>query len=198
MKYLDSTAAAAVPGADPGTEPAGSPVFDAVITPNQSLGSKGLATTFGIITAVLVVSELVLAKVGLWFSGIMLLCNAAFLSAAFLACRWDLRRAERVLVADGTISVERFDGRRRFRQCGSFPLFGLRLERHLDPDYGCQALYLLHRGARLEIARDLAPAERESFLAALSGALAGTGLAPTLITRTAPALFGTPDEDPLS
>jgi uncharacterized membrane protein len=202
MKTQGSTAASAVPGADPGAaldaEPGAPPVFDVVITPNQALGAKGLLTVIGIITALLVVSELALAGAGLWISCVLLLCNAVFLVAAFLACRWDLRRAERVLVAHGTISVERFDGRRRFCQCGSFPLFGLRLERHLDPEYGCQALYLLHQGTRLEIARDLAPTERTSFFLALHGALAETGTAPALITRTAPALFGTPDEDPLS
>jgi uncharacterized membrane protein len=175
--------------AQPAESPAAVAVFDAVITPHVSLGVRGLFTLMlfsgGLVTA----TAIFFAWAGLWPSSLFVLISGALLIAALIACRRDLRRAERVLVAGGTITVERFDGHRRIARQGCFPLFGLSIERRVDPDHGCIGLYLRHRAERLEIARDLPPAERSRFLAALSDALAAAGAKPALHTTTTPALF---------
>jgi uncharacterized membrane protein len=167
-----------------GEGPPCEPIFDAVITPHQSLGGRGFVVTICLVGSVALAFQLCFAAAGFWVGGLFFLGNGIFLIAALIACRLDRRRAERILVSDGAVSIERFDGRHRSTRLGTFPLFGLHVERLVDPGYGCQAIYLRHRGATLEIARDLAPAERASFLGAFLAALGHHGCYPNL--RTAP------------
>ncbi len=169
-------------------------VFNAVITPHHALDGRAFTLTLCAVFAVAVTFQLCFAAAGLWVAGVFMLGNGLFLIAALIACRRDRNRAERVLVADGGVSVERFDGRRQITHHGTFPLFGLSVEHVVDPDYGCQAIRLRHRAAALEIARDLAPAERASFLSALLGAIHAQGGRPNLRRITTAKLFETPPE----
>ncbi|MEQ1713914.1 MAG: DUF2244 domain-containing protein, partial [Hyphomicrobium sp.] len=84
------------------------------------------------------------------------------------------RRYETIRIQGGCVTVARGNARGA-EVADRLPLFGLGLERHDDPDYGCRSLYLTSSGRRLEIVRDLSPAERDGFCAALVAAIRDDG-----------------------
>jgi uncharacterized membrane protein len=152
-------------------------LFDAEITPHDSLGRDGFALFVKIVLGVAAAVEAALLAHGSWVIGLFLAFDTGLLLVAFLVFRAETNH-ERIVIADGLVSVTRRDrGRTRQR---SLRVFGLALERDDDPDYGCQSLRLRLRAERIEVARDLSPDERARFCARLETALreAGAG-APT-------------------
>lgn len=163
MAFAASVARPEVPAA---------PAFDALITPHRSLSSRGLLALFAAILTVAIVVQIGLVYAGCWIGAAFVGVDAVLLLVALIACRTG-GGSERVAVDEGVVRVERRGPRGAVFDRRDLPVFGLVLERHLDPDYGERHLILRHRGTRHEIARDLAPAERTAFADAFTTALGG-------------------------
>lgn len=165
-------AAKATVAADP--PDAGFARFDVIITPASSLDTGGVRWFFAGVMALTAVLVAILSVSHLWVAAIFVVADAAFLLIAFVACRRDLRRAERVVIDDHQVVIERVDGQGRPVETRVVPLFGLWVERHVI-DGEVQGVSLVHREARLAVARDLSPAERATFLVAFLDALTDAG-----------------------
>lgn len=148
--------------------------FDVIITPASSLDTGGVRWFFAGVMALTAVLVAILSVSHLWVAAIFVVADAAFLLIAFVACRRDLRRAERVVIDDHQVVIERVDGQGRPVETRVVPLFGLWVERHVV-DGEVQGVSLVHREARLAVARDLSPAERATFLVAFLDALTDAG-----------------------
>lgn len=148
--------------------------FDVIITPASSLDTGGVRWFFAGVMALTAVLVAILSVSHLWVAAIFVVADAAFLLIAFVACRRDLRRAERVVIDDHQVVIERVDGQGRPVETRVVPLFGLWVERHVI-DGEVQGVSLVHREARLAVARDLSPAERATFLVAFLDALTDAG-----------------------
>ena len=175
----DIAAAAPAPLGDASRSLITQATFDALVTPHRSLGDRGLVVLLVAVLAVSVAVQAAFVALGVWVAGAFVLVDGLFLAAAFFACRADLDRSERVLVADGAVVVERC-GRRGAPAVERLPARGLAIEVTEDPDYGCRSLVLRHRGRRIEVARDLSPGERPAFLAAFAAALVEAGHPPRI------------------
>ncbi len=148
--------------------------FDVIITPACSLDTGGVRWFFAGVMALTAVLGAILSVSHLWVAAIFVFADAAFLLIAFVACRRDLRRAERVVIDDHQVVIERVDGQGRPVETRVVPLFGLWVERHVV-DGEVHGVSLVHREARLAVARDLSPAERATFLVAFLDALTDAG-----------------------
>lgn len=148
--------------------------FDVIITPASSLDTGGVRWFFAGVMALTAVMVAILSVSHLWVAAIFVVADAAFLLIAFVACRRDLRRTERVVIDDHQVVIERVDGQGRPVETRVVPLFGLWVERHVI-DGEVQGVSLVHREARLAVARDLSPAERATFLVAFLDALTDAG-----------------------
>ncbi len=165
--------------------------FDALISPTDSLGSRGHRIAVALIALAGVVLALVFAGAGFALIGLMMLADALFLIAAMTGYRATLRRNERVAVRDGALLIERRDHRQTLTARHSLPLYGLHLERLEDPDYGLLALRAVRHGKAHVLGADLSPGEREAFCAALQAALRDHGLAPAVERSVALPLVAT-------
>lgn len=161
------------------------PVFHVYLQPNQSLSSQGFAILSITITALAVGLSAFLLMTGLWVGAIFLTFNLAFLLLAFVLARRDRQRAEEVIVEDGHLTVRHYNFRGEPVSSEQMPIYGLTLHRDHDPDYGLLSLQARLRQKRIEIARDLSPAERQDVAVALGDALRRTGCAPRTSTKTA-------------
>ncbi len=174
------------PGERDGTHiarvPANSP-FEFHVSPNISLGTIGTVVVLSAAAIPTTALVAICTAHGHWpiaFFGIITFAGLLF---GFLGGRRSLRRSERIFLHEGQVVIERLtSSRQRSHTC--LPQFGLRIERLLDPDYGHLALVLCHRDRRVEIARDLSPAEREQFESAFMAALDAAGPRIRATTRT--------------
>lgn len=157
---------------------ADAPIFRAVLEPNASLSSGGLMVVFIAGTAVAAIFSLMLVLAGLWLGAVFLVFNTAFLCVALQAARADRVRAEEVVVGREGITITRFNRRRCPVQVERLPLYGLTIHGDVDPDYGLLSVAVGLRHRRIEVARDLGPAERQHFLDALLQAMASAGCPP--------------------
>ncbi len=128
------------------------------------------------------------AALGYWPVGLFGGFWFAVLVFAMIHSRQSLRRREQIFLEGHMIVVERTTHRGQSTR-SLVPLYGLRLESFVDPDYGLLRLTLLHRSSRLDIARDLSPDERSSFRTAFIAALAAAGHSLPLVTLQAPQLL---------
>lgn len=163
---------------------AGTPTFDVIVTPHLALADRGYAWLIvGVLAAALLV-QIFFLLIGVWVAGVYVVIDAVVLAFALTVFRSEADRAERITVEAGTIRIER---RRRdtIVERIELPVWGSIVERDQDPDYGCRAIRLRHRQRRVEIGRDLAPAERVAFLDALTRALAADGTPLRVETTTA-------------
>ena len=144
------------------------------ISPNVSLGRSGTLVIFALLAVPTAGLSIVFALKGYWpvsmFSGLTYL---GFI-AAMICSRIALKRYEQVYLSQNMLVIERNTGMGR-RACMKLPTFGLRLESTIDPDYGHLGLTLRHRARRVELARDLSPAERSNFQAAFLAAMEKAG-----------------------
>lgn len=143
--------------------------FEAVITPHRSLGRRGLRALMGVI---LLLSGLVTA--GLWWLGAWpaVGINGAEILLALLMLRWNARQAracEMLLLSDSGLRVVRIDVRgRRWERVLPAPWLRVMVQERQGRAPG---LFLLTRGAGLEVARALGEAEKRDLAAALRDAL---------------------------
>ena len=144
--------------------------FEAVITPHRSLGRRGLLV---LMAAILLLSALVSA--GLWWAGAWpaVAINGVQVAFALLMLRWNARQrraCELLVLSDSGLRVTRTDVRgRRQEQVMSAAWLRVSLE---ERPGGVPALFLLARGARLEVAQVLGEAEKRDLAEALRAALA--------------------------
>lgn len=143
--------------------------FEAVITPHRSLGRRGLLTLVG---AILLLSGVVTA--GLWWLGAWpaVGINGVEILLALLLLRWNARQAracEILLLRDSELRVVRIDV--RGRRCERvLPAAWLRVVVQ-ERQGRTPGLFLLTRGAGLEVAQALGEAEKRDLAAALREAL---------------------------
>ena len=156
-----------------------SPIFDAFVTPNDSLGARGF-TYFSIaVVAVACVLALVMFQGFQWIAVGYIAVDGLFLLIAVALFRRSQGRCERVLITNGSVVVVRRDGDRLVDQ-RRFMIFGLRVETDEDPDFGCLKVCLCQRDRRIEIGRDLSARERALFADGLIRALHVAGGRPRI------------------
>jgi uncharacterized membrane protein len=177
----------AAPEGGDGDAVADSP-FNFRISPNISMGPTSMVAMLGVFAVPVTGLAIMAAALGYWpvslFGGFWF----GVLVLAMIRSRLSLQRCEQIFLEGNAIVVERTTHRgraTRFR----VPLYGVRLESFLDPDYGLLRLTLLHRSSRVDIARDLSPDERSSFRTAFIRALDVAGHSMPLVTLRAPELL---------
>jgi uncharacterized membrane protein len=155
----------------PGTESASSsrPGFDVVLRPHRSLSPVGFAVIMGILSIWSFVGGLVFWLKGAWpvigFLGI----DIALVYWAFRASYGQGRVAERLRLADGTLTVWRLD-KRGAEERFAFPSYWLRVTLEEDQN-GPGQLLLSSHGRHVSVGSFLAPDERAELARELSAAL---------------------------
>ncbi len=162
---------------DPGGfDPAG---FDVMLQPHRSLTPGGFAIIMGIMGVWSFVGGMVFWMAGAWpvigFFGI----DVALVYWAFRASYGQGRAAERLRLADGTLTVWRRN-KRGAEERFAFPSYWLRVTLEDDHD-GPGRLVLSSHGRQVAIGTFLAPDERVELARELSAALRRTRAAPAQI-----------------
>lgn len=136
--------------------------------------------------AVALLASAGLLSLGLWPVALYLTLASCCVSLAFRLSQRRQKRVEHVLIdrSGVTISVGQASS---VRVIGRFPLYGLTLERDIDPDFGLRAFRLSLRGRAVEVARDLAPSEKSLFADRLEAALTEANCPPWRRNRILPA-----------
>lgn len=158
-------------------------LFDVRITPHNSLPADKMLIVSAVIIAVSLLLQFALIRAGAWPAAIFLGFDAVFLFCALIVMQTRLQRHEDIVLQGQMLRITRYDrGQLNFQRQVS--CYRLVIVRHEDPEFGLRALHLWDGQKDLEIARDLSPAERETFFAALFGALRDTGLTPRIHHKT--------------
>lgn len=148
--------------------------FCAKITPNVSLSHEGLLRLLLGITAVTLAVDYGALSGGAWPVAAFETFVAMLLAGMLLLNRAQLTRCEIVEVRGGCIEQALFSKGRCIER-RMLPAMGARLSEVVDPDYGMLGLTLVSSLGRIELARDLSPAERGSFAEALLDGLKSGG-----------------------
>jgi uncharacterized membrane protein len=153
-------------------------LFSALITPHRSLGGAGFLVLMLFVCTISFVAGLVFFMAGAWpvlgFLGLDVLL-------IYWAFRVNYRSAaayEEVTVTPSELKLRKVSARGETREWTLNPLW-VRLDRQADEEFGLQRLFLVSHGRRFPVAGFLAPAEKESFAAALSAALGEARRGPT-------------------
>lgn len=163
-------------------------IFETLLHPHTSLDETGFFRLATALTGLCGLASAGLVVAGIWPAAVFLVGNLAFLMLAMKVCRQGRQRTEHILIDDGGVSVRLLDRRSKVVHEGALPLFGLKLEKHDDPDFGVQSLAFRLRDRRLEVGRDLAPADREALSLAIVAAMRRAGNPIRLHRSTALAL----------
>ncbi|PZW45658.1 putative membrane protein [Humitalea rosea] len=149
------------------TEPE-APLFEAISTPNASVTRGTLLGVAGVLAAGAAATSVLFLWIGAWpvfgFLGIEM---AVVLGLLLTHARRSSRSYERLLLAEGRLTIERRDGRGRKESLALDP-YWTRMEWQDAPG---TPLLLSCRGQRVEIGRHLNAAERRSLHGALAAAL---------------------------
>ncbi|MBV8535232.1 MAG: DUF2244 domain-containing protein [Alphaproteobacteria bacterium] len=162
----------------PGADPASSdhPSFDIVLRPHRSLSPVGFAVIMSILAIWSFIGGLVFWLKGAWpvigFLGI----DIALVYWAFRASYGQGRAAERLRLAEGTLTVWRMD-KRGAEERVAFPSYWLRVTLEEDQN-GPGQLFLSSHGRHLAVGAFLAPDERAELARELSAALRQARAAP--------------------
>ena len=160
----------------PEPAPSGPPSYDVVLRPHRSLSPVGFAVIMSILAVWSFVGGLVFWLAGAWpvigFFGI----DIALVYWAFRASYGQGRAAERLCLADGTLTVWRID-KRGAEERFAFPSYWLRITLEEDQN-GPGQLILSSHGRHLSIGTFLAPDERAGLARELSAALLQARAAP--------------------
>lgn len=154
------------------------PIFEARFAPRPSLSARGatwLTVALGVATAVL---GSALVAFGAWIALPFVVADVGFALVLLLAHRTRRPRDEHVRVDRGGLQVTRYDHRGRPLSREALPLYGLRLLREEDEEFGLLGLSARRHGTTIPIGRDLPPAERAVLAEAMTRAMAGAGCAP--------------------
>jgi uncharacterized membrane protein len=150
------------------------PLFEAVITPQRSLGQAGFLVLMAAVGAVSFIAGIVFLAVGAWpvlgFFGLDVLM-------LYWAFQINYRRAaayEVVTVTPIELRVRKVTHRGLVREWALNPLW-VTLDKITHEDYGIERLFLVSGRRRLPIANYLGPDEKASFAKALLNALRPLG-----------------------
>lgn len=150
--------------------------FSFLITPHRSLSDHAFNALIIGMLASAVAAQLFFLAIGVWIAGVVAAADGLFLAIAFVACRHDRDRVEVVSLRDGCIAVELGHRSGRLEFCETMPASGMTIHSTIDARLGCIRIQL-HRGCkRIEIAGNLSPGERTSFLEAFTRSLRERGL----------------------
>jgi uncharacterized membrane protein len=153
-------------------------IFSAVLTPNRSLGPTGFVIFMGLLGGISFVAGMVFLLIGAWpvfgFFGL----DVLLVYWAFRVNYRTARAYEVVTVTPCELTVRKVNHHGRMRQWSLNPLW-VQMERDEHEEFGIQRLFLVSRGQKLPIASFLGAQEKNSFAAALSGALAEARRGPT-------------------
>ena len=162
-------------GSEQSLEP---PIFSAVLTPHRSLSPAGFLIFMAVLGGISFVTGMVFLLAGAWpvfgFFGLDVLL-------VYWAFRLNYRSAqayEQVTVTPSELTIRKVNHYGSVREWTLNPVW-VRLHRDVHEEFGLQGLFLESQGRRLFIAGFLPPQEKESFAAALSGALAEAKRGPT-------------------
>ncbi len=146
------------------------PLFDAVLRPNRSLGTRGFLVLMAALGGCSFVAGMAFVIAGAWpvigFLGLDVL-------AVYIAFRLNYRAGrayEAVRLTESRLSLRRVDWRGRVRQ-EEFQPYWLRVELDEPETHAGQVLLVSH-GRQSAIGQCLSPAERADFADALRAALA--------------------------
>lgn len=145
--------------------------FDARIAPNQAMSRRGLALIgVGLLAPAVLFSGFMIALEA-WPASIFL--GGEVLLAVMALC-WSAKRlseqSERVRLTDNALIVESWDRGRVVASERIDPTWA-HVERRIDRDYGCQAVFVRVRRRYTRVAAALSPSERAAFAQALENAL---------------------------
>ncbi|MBX7247436.1 MAG: DUF2244 domain-containing protein [Caulobacteraceae bacterium] len=145
------------------------PLLDVSMTSNRSLSRAAGIAVVGGYALVSAVFAVILAAQGFWPVAPFLGLDVAGLALGF----WIIGRRrtyEDVTVGASEIIVRRRrPGMRPLER--RWPTLWTRLDREDDPDFGCQAVRLSHRGRDMVIGQMLSPIDRSRFAAAMEEAM---------------------------
>jgi uncharacterized membrane protein len=152
-------------------------LFSAVLTPYRSLGGTGFLVLMLFVSAVSFIAGLIFFLVGAWpvvgFFGL----DVLLIYWAFRANYRSAAAYEEVTVTPSELKLRKVSHGGEVREWTLNPLW-VRLDRQTHAEFGLQRLFLVSHGRRLSVAGFLGPAEKESFAAALAGALAAARRGP--------------------
>lgn len=148
------------------------PFFHAVLTPHRSLSVQGYRIVMGGLALVFGASGLLFWLMGAWPIAGFFGLDVLLLWLAFRANFQAARAFEEVTVSVRHVVARHVSARGRLEREAHFQAFWTRLLIERDPDEGITDMRLSAHGRTFPVGGVLAPPERESFAAALSGALA--------------------------
>src|SRR5436309_1737181 len=155
-----------------------STIFAAVLTPHRSLSPTGFLIFMLVLGGTSFASGMVFLIAGAWpvfgFFGL----DVLLVYWAFQANYRSGRAYEQVTVTASELTVRKVSHHGRMRQWRLNPVW-VRLHRDEHEEFGIEGLFLVAHGRKLPIGNFLAPAEKQSFAVALSGALAEARRGPT-------------------
>ena len=147
------------------------PFFHAVLTPHRSLGPRGFRVLMAAMALVCGTSGLAFWIAGAWPIAGFFGLDVLILWGALTANNRSARAFEEVTVSLRHVVARHVSARGRLEREAEFQAFWTRLLVERDPEDGITAMRLTSHGRSFPVGAVLAPPERESFAAALSGAL---------------------------
>jgi uncharacterized membrane protein len=145
--------------------------LDIIIRPHRSLSPTGFWVVMGIVAAWSFGGGVVLMAIGAWPVIFFLGIDMALVWWAFRASYGDQRAHERLIIADGSLVVDRVS-KRGVGERFSFPAYWLRVSLEAVIPGGVEQIVLSSHGKRLIVGTFLSPEERDSLLPILKEALA--------------------------
>lgn len=145
--------------------------FDARIAPNQAMSRRGLALIGAGLLAPAGLFSAFMIFIEAWPASLFLGGEALFAVAALYWCAKRLsQQCERVRLTDNALIVESWDQGRVVATERIDPTWA-HVERRIDREFGCQAVYVRVRRRYVRVANALSPPERAAFAQALENAL---------------------------
>jgi len=146
------------------------PLFSAILTPHRSLTGVGFLAVMLAIGSISFASGVLFLVLGAWPVTGFLGLDVALVYWAFRANYRAANAYEEVTVTSSELKLRKVSHRGKIAEWSLNPLW-VKLDREVDEEFGTARLFLVSRGRRLPVAGFLAPAEKDSFAAALGAAI---------------------------
>lgn len=156
---------------DSGPNAAEQPVFEAVITPQRSLSSRGLFLLMGFLIFVTTAVSVPFYLMGAWPVVGFLGLDLVLVYAAFRYHNATARAYERILLTRIELIFRSVSWRGRVRERRFNPAWA-RIVREDHPEFGTEKVEIVQGKARVEVAAALGREERGAFADAFQKALA--------------------------
>jgi uncharacterized membrane protein len=146
------------------------PLFSAILTPHRSLTGVGFLAVMLAIGGISFASGILFLVLGAWPVTGFLGLDVALVYWAFRANYRAANAYEEVTVTPSELKLRKVSHRGKIAEWSLNPLW-VKLDREVDEEFGTARLFLVSRGRKLPVAGFLAPAEKDSFAAALGAAI---------------------------